>query len=82
MIHMLACSGAQQEDDIATQLGTGAAAADAELDALKEAAEADLLARRNLVGRFAPLVAAFCHQRRALASLPYLASGHSSVPAP
>ena len=53
------------EEDIAAQLGAGAAAADAALDALKEAAEAAILARANLVGRFAPLVAAFCHQRRA-----------------
>ena len=53
------------EEDLAAQLGAGAAAADARLDALKEGAEAAILAKANLVGRFAPLVAAFCHQRRA-----------------
>ena len=56
-------SAAGSEDDIAAQLGVGAAAADAELDALKEAAEAEILAPGGLIGRFAPLVAAFCHNR-------------------
>lgn len=55
----------KEEDDIAAQLGAGSAAQDAELDRLKDAAEAEILARANLIGRFAPLVAAFCHQRRA-----------------
>jgi hypothetical protein len=52
------------EEDIAAQLGVGAAAADAELDALKEAAEGEILAPGGVVGRYAPLVAAFCHSRR------------------
>ncbi len=58
------CAGSGEKDDIAAQLGVGSAASDAELDRLKDAAEAEILARANLVGRFAPLVAAFCHQRR------------------
>ena len=41
----------------------GGAAEDAELDRLKDCAEADILARANLVGRFAPLVAEFCVRR-------------------
>ena len=59
----LSLTAAGGEDDIAVQLGVGAAAADAELDALKEAAEAGILAPGGLIGRFAPLVAAFCHNR-------------------
>ncbi|KAK9839654.1 hypothetical protein WJX81_003584 [Elliptochloris bilobata] len=66
----LAAGGASSqggaEDDIATQLGVGAAAADAELDALKETAEAEILAPSGLIGRIAPLVAAFCHNRALL----------------
>jgi len=58
-------AGAGGEGDIAAQLGVGAAAADAELDALKEAAEAEIMAPGGLIGRYAPLVAAFCHNRRA-----------------
>lgn len=57
------CAGSGEKDDIAAQLGVGSAASDAELDRLKDATEAEILARNNLVGRFAPLVAAFCHQR-------------------
>ncbi len=58
-------AGAGDGGDIAAQLGVGAAAADAELDALKEAAEAEIMAPGGLIGRYAPLVAAFCHNRRA-----------------
>jgi len=43
----------------------GSAASDAELDRLKDATEAEILAHTNLIGCFAPLVAAFCHQRQA-----------------
>ena len=56
-------AGSGEKDDIAAQLGVGSAASDAELDRLKDATEAEILARNNLIGRFAPLVAAFCHQR-------------------
>ena len=56
-------AGSGEKDDIAAQLGVGSAASDAELDRLKDATEAEILARNNLVGQFAPLVAAFCHQR-------------------
>lgn len=58
------CAGSGEKDDIAAQLGVGSAASDAELDRLKDATEAEILARANLIGRFAPLVAAFCHQRQ------------------
>lgn len=51
------------EDDIAAQVGIGSAAADSELDALKDAAEAQLSAVDNLLGSFASIVASFCHQR-------------------
>jgi hypothetical protein len=60
---VLARAESQAEDDIAEQLGVGGAAEDAELDRLKDCAEADILARANLVGRFAPLVAEFCVRR-------------------
>ncbi|CAL8472231.1 g11773 [Coccomyxa elongata] len=53
----------QAEDDIAEQLGVGGAAADAELDRLKDCTEAEIMARTGLIGRFAPLVAEFCVRR-------------------
>lgn len=56
-------AGNQKEDDIAAQLGVGSAAADAELDRLKDAAEAEIMARGNLIGRFAKLLSDFCHLR-------------------
>ena len=59
-------AGSDEKDDIAAQLGVGSAASDAELDRLKDATEAEILAHNNLIGRFAPLVAAFCHQRQAV----------------
>ena len=52
-----------EEDDIAAQVGVGSAAADSELDALKDVAEAQLSAVDNLLGSFAGTVASFCHQR-------------------
>jgi hypothetical protein len=60
---MRCLSGPGEKDNISAQLGVGSAAADAELDRLKDATEAEILARTNLIGRFAPLVAAFSHQR-------------------
>ena len=41
----------------------GGVAADAELDALKEAAEAEIVSANNLLGCYAPLLAAICHNR-------------------
>ena len=41
----------------------GSAAADSELDALKDAAEAQITASSNLVGHFAGLVATFCYNK-------------------
>jgi non-canonical (house-cleaning) NTP pyrophosphatase len=58
----------QQEDDIAAQLGVGSAAADAELDRLKETVEAEIMVSSNLIGRFAKLVSDFCHMRSACLS--------------
>ena len=54
---------AAEEDDIAAQVGVGSAAADSELDALKDAAEAQITASSNLVGHFAGLVATFCYNK-------------------
>ncbi|KAK9823736.1 hypothetical protein WJX72_005030 [[Myrmecia] bisecta] len=67
-------AAAAEEDDIAAQLGVGSVAADTELDALKESAEAEIVAAGNLVGRFAPLVACLCHDRALLSSHPLLRS--------
>lgn len=52
-----------EEEDIGAQLGVGGIAADAELDALKEAAEAEIVSANNLLGCYAPLLAAICHNR-------------------
>lgn len=38
----------------------GAVAEDLELDAMKDAAEAQIVDVHNVIGRYAPLVAAFC----------------------
>ena len=56
----LNCVG-EEGEDIAEQLGVGSVAADLELDALKDAAEAQIAAGRGLVARFAPLICRFCH---------------------
>lgn len=61
------------------QLGVGGAAADAELDRLKESCEAAILARANLIGCFAPLVAEFCIRRCALSSTPLPHPQHSPL---
>ena len=61
---MACCAGHDSEDeDIAAQLGAGSLMADVELDALKDAAEGEILAMLNLVGRYAPLLVAHCHNR-------------------
>ncbi len=44
-------------------MGVGSLAADVELDALKEAAEGEIVGMKNLLGRYAPLLAALCHNR-------------------
>ena len=41
----------------------GSLAADGELDALKDAAEGEILGMHNLLARYAPLLAALCHNR-------------------
>jgi hypothetical protein len=59
----LSCEDNGSEDDIAAQVGVGSAAADSDLDSLKDAAEAQITAAGNLVGQFAGLVSLFCHTR-------------------
>ena len=51
-------AGGAQEDDINAVLGVGSVAADAELDAMKEQAEAQILSMRSLLGPHARLVSA------------------------
>ena len=53
-----ACTGGAQEEDIIAELGVGSVAADAELDAMKEQAEAQILSMRSLLGPHARLVSA------------------------
>ena len=53
----------EEEEDIAAQLGVGGLAADLELDSLKETVEAEIVAAQNLLGCYAPLLAAVCHNR-------------------
>ena len=53
----------EEEDDIAAQVGIGSAAADSELDALKDHAEAQLKAADSLLGSFGGLVASLCYNR-------------------
>ncbi len=45
----------------------GAMSADLELDALKDAADAEILAVHGALGRYVPLIAAFCRSRCAAA---------------
>lgn len=52
-----------EDEDIAAQLGVGSLAADVELDALKDAAEGEIVGMKSLLGRYAPLLAALCHNR-------------------
>ena len=57
-------SEGQEDEDINAELGVGSVAADAELDASKEAAEKELLrSTQSLVGPYARLVSALCHSR-------------------
>ena len=43
--------------------GGGSVAADAELDSLKDAVEREIVAGRQLIGRWGPLVKQLCHDR-------------------
>ncbi|KAK9792029.1 hypothetical protein WJX73_005287 [Symbiochloris irregularis] len=53
--------GGKQAEDIAAELGVGAATSDLELDSLKEVAEAQILDHDYLIGRFGNLTAHVCH---------------------
>ena len=59
-------SAASGNEDLNAELGVGSAAADAELDAMKEAAEIQILAARSLLGPYAKIVSAVCHNRQLL----------------
>lgn len=48
----------EHQDDINAQLGVGSVAADAELDAMKEASENQILSLRGLLGPHARIVSA------------------------
>ena len=55
------CAGAAaSQEDINKELGVGAVSADMALDALKDAADAEILAVCNGLGRYVPLIASFC----------------------
>ncbi len=56
----------EEDEDINAELGVGSVAADAELDAMKEACETQILAAQNLLGPYAALVSAICRQRSLL----------------
>ena len=58
--------GDEEDEDINAELGVGSVAADAELDAMKEACETQILAAQNLLGPYAALVPAVCRQRSLL----------------
>lgn len=51
------------QEDINKELGVGTVSADLELDAMKDAADAEILAVHNGLGRYVPLIAAFCRSR-------------------
>ena len=71
----LAAAGSN-DDDIGAQVAglAGAAAADADLEALRDAAEAGVLAPTSPAGALAPLIVAACADRSALAAAPALAA--------
>eukprot|EP00887_Chlorella_sp_A99_P003643 scaffold7.g3643.t1 len=64
--------GGKEDEDINAELGVGSVAADAELDALKEESEAQVLGPRSLLRPYAQLVAALCRSRALLAADPGL----------
>lgn len=57
----------QSQEDINKELGVGAVSADLELDGMKDASDAEILAVSNALGRYVPLIAAFCRSRCAWA---------------
>lgn len=61
-----------EDEDINAELGVGSVAADAELDAMKDAAEAQILSPGSLLAPYARLVSAICHHRSLLGSAPAL----------
>ncbi|KAL0030248.1 hypothetical protein WJX77_005012 [Trebouxia sp. C0004] len=63
-----------EDEDIAAQLGVGSLAADVKLDALKDAAEGEIVGMKSLLGRYAPLLAALCHNRALLGAHVHLRS--------
>ena len=70
-----AASPSDDDDDVAAQVGpAGAAAADANLEALRDAAEAGVLAPGAPAGALAPAVVAACADAAALAAHPALAA--------
>ena len=73
---LAASDGDDDDDDIGAQVAglAGAAAADADLEALRDAAEAGVLAPTSPAGALAPLIVAACADRAALAAAPALAA--------
>lgn len=64
----------KDDEDINAELGVGSVAADAELDAMKDASEGQILAVRNLLGPYARIISTVCHNRSLLFSHPILRS--------
>lgn len=56
-----------ENEDINAELGVGSVAADAELDAMKEASEAQILSANGLLGPYARMVATCCRDRTSFA---------------
>jgi hypothetical protein len=61
--HPMCAGAAASQEDINKELGVGAVSADMALDALKDAADAEILAVGNGLGRYVPLIASFCRSR-------------------
>lgn len=61
--HRPRAGAAPSQEDINKELGVGAVSADMQLDALKDAADAEILAITNGLGRYVPLIASFCRSR-------------------
>eukprot|EP00775_Hariotina_reticulata_P007726 gene7726-7925_t len=60
------CSPVAEEEDIGELLGVGSVAADAQLDGLAEAVEAQMMAGDQLLGKYGQLLSSFCHLKRTL----------------
>ncbi|WIA21063.1 hypothetical protein OEZ85_005385 [Tetradesmus obliquus] len=58
----------QQDNDIGALLGAGSVAADAELDSLAEAAEAQVTSAQQLLGQFGQVLSRFCHFKALLSA--------------